>query len=195
LANRRLATELETLLTRFLAMVSAHFWTVAILLALTGNGAWAQGFRFGVFQYGGPHFAGPRFDGPRFDGPRHYDIEEASPPVGPMGPPPLGPPPLGLPPDGPPPDGPSPDGRPPRPRVCYSAAAARERVADMKLREPFDLMRKASAFAHAEALAGKLCRWNDLDVYEITLLRPDGRVIHVFMNAANGQLVGALNAR
>jgi len=67
-------------------------------------------------------------------------------------------------------------------------------VVTQKLHEPFALMRDASAFAHAEALAGRLCHWNDLDVYEITLLRPDGRVIHVFMNAASGQLVGARNA-
>jgi hypothetical protein len=157
-------------------MFSAKLWTTVILLALVGNGARAQGFRFG---YGGPNFAGPRFDGPRYDGPRYYgprnlDIDEV-PPVGPIAPPP--------------------DGRPPGPRTCYSAAAARERVAEMKLHEPFALMRKASAFAHAEALAAKLCLWNDLDVYEITLLRPDGRVIHVFMDAASGQLVGALNAR
>jgi hypothetical protein len=170
---------LETFLTRRLAIFPAKLWTALIVVALAGNGARAQGFRFG---YGGPNFAGPRFDGPRYggpsyDGPRyggpgHFDVEEA-----------------------PPPDAPPPDGRPPGPRTCYTAAAARERVAEMKLHEPFALMREASAFAHAEALAGKLCRWNDLDVYEITLLRPDGRVIHVFMNAANGQLVGALNAR
>ena len=153
-------------LTLFLSRFSAKLATAVILLALVGNGAWAQGFRFG--------YGGPRFDGPRFDGPRHYDLEEAAPAVAPIAPPP--------------------EGRPPGPRTCYTAAAARERVAEMKLHEPFALMRKASAFAHAEALAGKLCRWNDLDVYEITLLRPDGRVIHVFMNAATGQLVGALNA-
>jgi hypothetical protein len=152
-------------------MFPTKLWAAVIVLALVGNGARAQGFRFG---YGGPHFGGPRFDGPRFDGPRHFDVEDEAPPVGPSAPPP--------------------DWRPPGPRTCYSAAAARERVAEMKLHEPFDLMRKASAFARAEALAGKLCRWNDLDVYEITLLRPDGRVIHVFMNAASGQLVGALNA-
>lgn len=168
-------------LTQFLAKFATKLGTAVILLALVGNGAWAQGFRF---EYGGPHFAGPRFDGPRFngprfdgpryDGPRHYDVEEAAPAAAPVAPPP--------------------DGRPPEPRTCYTAAAARERVAEMKLHEPFALMRKASAFAHAEALAGKLCRWTDLDVYEITLLRPDGRVIHVFMNAATGQIVGALNA-
>jgi len=146
------------------------------LFALGADAAWADGFRFGGW---GPRFGGPYFGGPRFDGPHYHEIE----------PEPLDPPP------GPPPDdlmremGPRRDG----PHMCYSPAETRERVATQKLREPFALMRKASAFAHADPLAGKLCRWNDLDIYEISLLRADGRVIHVFMNAATGAVVGALN--
>jgi hypothetical protein len=133
------------------------------------NAAGADGFRFGGW---GPRFGGPYFGGPRYDGPRTYDIE----------PDPLGPP---------------PDERfrgPPGPRLCYSPAETRERVVALNLLEPFALMRKASAYAHAEALSGRLCRSGDLDIYEITLLRPDGRVIHLFMNAATGAIVGALNA-
>jgi hypothetical protein len=140
------------------------------------NAAGADGFRFGGPNFGGPRYDGPRYDGPRYDGPRYYDIE----------PEPLGPPPderfRGVSPG------------PPGPRLCYSPAETRERVVALNLREPFALMRKASAYTHAEALSGRLCRWGELDIYEITLLRPDGRVIHLFMNAATGAVVGALNA-
>jgi uncharacterized membrane protein YkoI len=53
------------------------------------------------------------------------------------------------------------------------------------------MMRRAAALADAQALAGKLCRWADLDIYDISLLRPDGRVVHVFFDAETGQLVSA----
>ncbi len=161
--------------------VMAKFGAKLLLIGLCGffslgsGAAWADGFRFGGYGGWGPRFGGPYFGGPRYDGPRYYDVE-------------------------PDPAGPAPDERvramdprPPGPRACYSSAETRERVISQNLREPFALMRKASAFAHAEALSGKLCRWKDLDIYEITLLRPDGRVVHVFLNAATGAVVGALN--
>jgi hypothetical protein len=166
--------------------------------SLGAGAAWADGFRFGGW---GPRFGGPYFGGPRFDGPRAHDYDyEPEPldapldaPLDPRLDPPRGPP--RGPPSGPPPDdvmrdmAPRPDG----PRLCYSPAETRERVAGLKLREPFALMRKAATLTHADPLAGKLCRWNDLDIYEISLLRSDGRVIHVYMNAATGAVVGALN--
>jgi hypothetical protein len=137
-------------------------------LFLLGAGtAQAQGFRFGLWRYG-PFLGAPAFGGPRYDGPRYRDVQPA-------------------------PEIDSPDLRPHGPRTCYKPGETRERIAGQKLHEPFELMRKASGIAHAEALAVKLCHWNDIDIYEITLLRPDGRVIHVFMNAATGAVVGALN--
>ncbi|WP_294540548.1 hypothetical protein [uncultured Rhodoblastus sp.] len=141
--------------------------------------AGADGFRFGGWgpHFGGPYFGVPRYDGPRFDGPRAYDVE----------PDPAGPPPIepfsGM------------DPGPPGPRLCYSRAETRERVVAENLREPFALMRKAAAYAHAEALSGRLCRRGELDIYEITLLRPDGRVIRLLMNAATGAVVGGPDAR
>jgi uncharacterized membrane protein YkoI len=80
-------------------------------------------------------------------------------------------------------------------RECYSAAQTRERIAIHKLAEPFRLMANAANRFQAEAIAAKLCRWKEGLVYEITLLRRDGRVIHVFSNAASGQLIGAKNAK
>jgi hypothetical protein len=141
------------------------------LLALGADAARADGFRFGfglglgLGRFGGPHFGGPRYDGPR-------DVDP-----------------------GPPPDerGRLAAPEPPGPRSCYTPSETRERVVVQKLREPFELMRKAAAMTQAEALTGKLCRWREQDIYEITLLRADGRVIHVFLNAATGAVVGALN--
>ncbi|HKH81322.1 MAG TPA: hypothetical protein VKA03_06900 [Methylovirgula sp.] len=80
-------------------------------------------------------------------------------------------------------------------RECYSAAQTRERIAVHKLAEPFRLMASAANRFQAEAIGAKLCRWKEQLVYEITLLRHDGRVIHVFTNAATGQMIGAKNAK
>jgi uncharacterized membrane protein YkoI len=80
-------------------------------------------------------------------------------------------------------------------RECYSAAQTRERIAAHKLAEPFRLMASSANRFQAEAIGAKLCRWKEELVYEITLLRRDGRVIHVFMNAASGQLIGTKNAK
>jgi uncharacterized membrane protein YkoI len=80
-------------------------------------------------------------------------------------------------------------------RECYSAAQTRERIALHKLAEPFRLMRNVANRFQAEAIGAKLCRWKEELVYELTLLRRDGRVIHVFTNAASGQVIGAKNAK
>jgi hypothetical protein len=80
-------------------------------------------------------------------------------------------------------------------RECYSAALTRERIAAHKLAEPFRLMARSANRFQAEAIGAKLCRWKEELVYEIALLRRDGRVIHVFMNAASGQLIGTKNAK
>ena len=47
-------------------------------------------------------------------------------------------------------------------------------------------MRSTAGRLQAEALGVKLCRWSEELVYELSLLRHDGRVIHVFIDAKNG---------
>ena len=79
-------------------------------------------------------------------------------------------------------------------RVCFTAAQTREKIAAAKLAEPFLVMRGAASRFQAEALGVRLCRWGEEFVYEISLLRRDGHVIHAFMNAANGQVMGSKNA-
>jgi hypothetical protein len=153
------------------------------LLMLAAAPACAQGFHFGGgFQ--GFRLGGPRFDGPRFDGPRLREPVDVPSPHEPVPPPqeavapprePLAPPPPEL----------------AGSRKCFNPAETRARVAQFKLLAPFEMMRRASHLADAQALAGKLCRWVDLDIYDISLLRPDGRVVHVFLDALTGREVSA----
>jgi hypothetical protein len=79
--------------------------------------------------------------------------------------------------------------------VCLTAAQAREIVTARRLAEPFRVMQTTARHFQAEALRAKLCRRKDELVYEITLLRRDGRVIHVSLNAVSGKIVRTVNAK
>jgi hypothetical protein len=78
-------------------------------------------------------------------------------------------------------------------RSCLIPSEAREAISAHRLSEPFEAMRNAAAQLRAEAVGERLCRWNDQFIYEITLLRRDGRVIHQFIDAATGKPVGSSN--
>jgi uncharacterized membrane protein YkoI len=80
-------------------------------------------------------------------------------------------------------------------RVCFSTAESREKIHAQGLFEPFQLMRGAASRLHAEAIGVKLCRWRESLVYELSLLRHDGHIIYVFIDAHNGQAVGSKNER
>lgn len=80
---------------------------------------------------------------------------------------------------------------PNRSRQCLNAADAREVLAKNKFTDPAAALRSAAAVAHADPLRSRLCRWNDDYVYEITLLRRDGKVMTVFIKAEDGSLVNA----
>ena len=80
---------------------------------------------------------------------------------------------------------------PPEGRLCLSPAETREAILDNKLADPMSALRTAAAHARAEALRSRLCRWNEDFVYEITLLRRDGKVLHVFIKATDGSVVNA----
>jgi uncharacterized membrane protein YkoI len=75
-------------------------------------------------------------------------------------------------------------------RTCLDAAQTRAAVAEHHLTDPGSAQRTAAQSARAEALRSRLCRWNDEYVYEITLLRRDGKVMHVNVRAADGSLAG-----
>ena len=79
-----------------------------------------------------------------------------------------------------------------RPRVCLGPTETRATVAAHRLAEPFRALRAGGQ--QGEALRAKLCRWKkDEFVYEISVLRRDGRILHLYMNAQSGQAVGALD--
>ena len=78
-------------------------------------------------------------------------------------------------------------------RTCLSSADARIAVAEHQLIFPSIATSKAVSKEQADVLAGKLCRWSEKYVYEMTLLRRDGRVIHAYVDAVSGKIVGAKN--
>ncbi|WP_036255348.1 PepSY domain-containing protein [Methylocapsa acidiphila] len=80
---------------------------------------------------------------------------------------------------------------PAQPRLCYSTAETRDKIVALGLSEPFHLMRSVAAKMQAEAIGAKLCRWSEDFVYEISLLRHDGRVLHISIDAKTGKVVGS----
>jgi uncharacterized membrane protein YkoI len=47
-------------------------------------------------------------------------------------------------------------------------------------------LRAAARKGQTEPLRSRLCRWNDRFVYEMVLLRRDGKVVRVFIDAIDG---------
>lgn len=78
-------------------------------------------------------------------------------------------------------------------RVCFSTAEAREKISAHGLHEPFRVMRTAASRLQAQAIGVKLCRQQDNLVYELSLLRHDGRLLHISVDAKTGQPVGSKN--
>jgi uncharacterized membrane protein YkoI len=78
-------------------------------------------------------------------------------------------------------------------RTCYSAAETREKIASHELAEPFRVMKSAARKLQAEPIGARLCRRQDALVYDISLLRHDGHVIHLFLNATDGKAFGHAN--
>jgi hypothetical protein len=75
--------------------------------------------------------------------------------------------------------------------ACLSASETRAAIQRNKLADPMATLRSAGRKQHADPLRSRLCRWGDKFVYEIALLRRDGKVIRVFLDAANGLEVSA----
>jgi hypothetical protein len=82
-----------------------------------------------------------------------------------------------------------------RQRICFTAQETREKILQHKLNEPFRVLKATASQMQAEAIGAKLCRWKEELVYEISLLRHDGHILHVFVNAADGHTVGSRNAQ
>ena len=82
------------------------------------------------------------------------------------------------------------DAKAPTVRACMSAGEARALIARHRLVDPMGALRTAARQGQAEPLRSRLCRWNDKFVYEMALLRRDGRVIRVFLDARDGSPIG-----
>lgn len=78
-------------------------------------------------------------------------------------------------------------------RVCLAPASSRAAILEHRLIEAAAALRSAVNQFGAEALGARLCRADTRYVYEITLLRVDGRVIHVIVDATSGKVVGSRN--
>ena len=72
---------------------------------------------------------------------------------------------------------------------CFSTAETRDKIAAHGLTEPLRSIEKAAAHFQAEALAAKLCRRDDGFVYEISLLRRDGKIVRSLYDAKTGQII------
>lgn len=72
------------------------------------------------------------------------------------------------------------------PLHCFSTAQTRERIAQHKLGEPFAPMRAAADHLQGEAIGARLCQSNDVLVYEVSVLRRDGRILKILIDAASG---------
>ncbi len=79
----------------------------------------------------------------------------------------------------------------PHKRECLSQRETLDVIAAHNLARPRETLREAAGSARAEPLGAKLCRWDEDFVYEITLLRQDGKVLRVFVDAASGKVVGS----
>jgi uncharacterized membrane protein YkoI len=73
-------------------------------------------------------------------------------------------------------------------RVCLSSAETREIVLSRKLSPPFNALRTAATHAHGETIGVHLCRFGEDLVYEVTVLRRDGRVVKVLVDAVTGKI-------
>jgi hypothetical protein len=74
-------------------------------------------------------------------------------------------------------------------RKCLTTAETAAAVREHGLSSPALALRTAAAHARAEALRLVLCNWNGQFVYEITLLKRDGKIARLHVNAADGVLV------
>lgn len=70
---------------------------------------------------------------------------------------------------------------------CFSTAQSREKISAEKLGDPFVSMRAAEARVKGEALNARLCQKDGAFIYEISLVRQDGRVVKMLYDAATSQ--------
>jgi hypothetical protein len=70
---------------------------------------------------------------------------------------------------------------------CFSLQQTRQHIVQFRLLDPVSLMQATSAAHQGQALSAKLCRSGEKFLYEINVLRRDGRIVRVFLDATNGK--------
>jgi len=74
-----------------------------------------------------------------------------------------------------------------RPIVCFSARETSDRVARLRLFNPLIAMQTNARRLRADPLRTRLCRSGGRLVYELSLIRKDGKVLKVYLNAQTGR--------
>ncbi len=70
---------------------------------------------------------------------------------------------------------------------CFSTAQTREKIEAHRLVDPFACMRAAAHDQNGEALGARLCRREEAFIYEISVLRADGRLVKLVYDATTGK--------
>jgi hypothetical protein len=70
---------------------------------------------------------------------------------------------------------------------CFSTAQTRIEIEARRLIDPLSSMRDSALRAQGEPLGARLCQHGEAFIYEIKLLRPDGRIVKVMVDAASGR--------
>jgi hypothetical protein len=73
------------------------------------------------------------------------------------------------------------------PVVCFSAREMNDRVARLRLYNPLIAMQTNARRNRAEPLRTRLCRTGIRLIYEQSLIRKDGKVLLIYLNAQNGR--------
>lgn len=74
---------------------------------------------------------------------------------------------------------------------CMSPAQARDVLIAQKFVAPFRALGEASRAIGGETVGLQLCLSGDAFVYDVTVLKRDGRVSHVLVDAHSGAIMGA----
>ncbi len=70
---------------------------------------------------------------------------------------------------------------------CLSMAQARVKMEANKLVDPFQSMREAAMRLPGEPLGARLCELGEALFYEISLLRQDGHIVKILVDAITGR--------
>jgi uncharacterized membrane protein YkoI len=79
--------------------------------------------------------------------------------------------------------------------VCLAAGESREAIQARKMVPPFRAVAEAIRGNPGESVGIRLCRLNAQMVYDIAVLRHDGHLVHILVDAGTGVLMPARAAQ